>query len=30
VAEKAEKIFGRSVRHFADVAHWNACDPATP
>ena len=30
VAEKAEKIFGRSVRHFADVAHWSAGDPATP
>jgi hypothetical protein len=26
VAEKAEKIFGRPVRHFVDVAHWNASD----
>ncbi len=26
VAEKAERIFGRPVRHFADVAAWNATD----
>jgi hypothetical protein len=29
VAEKAEKVFGRAVRHFADVAHWNASYSAT-
>jgi hypothetical protein len=29
VAEKARAIFGRPVRHFADVAHWNASDPSS-
>ncbi|MET4315896.1 hypothetical protein [Bradyrhizobium sp. RT4b] len=28
VAEKARKIFGRPVHHFADVAHWNADAPS--
>lgn len=27
VAEKARKIFDRPVRHFADVAQWNASEP---
>ena len=26
VAESAERLFGRPVRHFVDVAQWNASD----